>query len=185
MLQLIVMQFCRWQMPNVLQIFIFYLLNSKIDLQFRFKTRKRKSFLATCQFPLFKTNIHCVWFFLFRNFDFLKDASKKLPKRYECCGSVATCQVQTTWRIQFPVIQWIQICRSSKVQRQPVWRRSHFAVCQHWRMLLMWLPQDQRSHRRISHLDHLLWRWNYFWKASFSNAKMGSRWRRRQKTLGK
>ena len=113
---------CNFAVDRCPMYFNFFIsLNSKIDLQFRFKTRKRKSLIWQPASFLFSKRIFIVsGFTSFRIFDFLKDASKKLSKRYECCGSLATCQVQTTRCIQFPVIQWIKICRSSKVQRQPV-----------------------------------------------------------------
>ena len=103
---------------------IYYLKVNSIDLQFRFQNTEKKvrilGYLPVSSFV--KTNIHCVCLVSFQKYfpSFLKDASKKLPKRYECCGSLATCQVQATRRVQLPVIQRIQICRSSKVQRQPV-----------------------------------------------------------------
>ena len=58
-------------------------------------------------------------------------------------------------------------------------------VCQPWRMLFMWVPENQGAHWRISHIDDIFWRRNNLKKVSISHTKMGGRRRSRQKTLGK
>ena len=37
-----------------------------------------------------------------------------------------------------------------------------FLVCQHWRVLFMWLPQNQGSYRRLSYIDNIFWWGNNF-----------------------
>ena len=60
-----------------------------------------------------------------------------------------------------------------------------FLVCQPWRMLFMWVPENKRAHWRISYIDDIFWWRNNLKKVSISNTKMGGRRRSRQKTLGK
>ena len=57
-------------------------------------------------------------------------------------------------------------------------------VCQYWRMLFMWIPQNKGTNGRLSDSNNIFRWWNNFQETSISHQKVGSWWRCRQKTLG-